>query len=99
MTEMDDITKSAIDSLHRMNRSRMMAMSCVADALAAYGEIDPDDARQAAHDIATHATVTLLQRIYEGDAEIATLRIERDHYRKLVEKALLTAPARLFVRD
>lgn len=87
---MGDSAKRAIDSYNKDARFRMLAMNCVAAAMNEHGPIDPEQATQAAHDIALQAAVVLLQRVFEEDAELNAMRIECDRYRKLAEKALVT---------
>lgn len=73
------------------HRFRQLVDSTVASVMQANQLVDPERADEEAHDRAREATTLLLARIYTEDAEIMTLRMERDHYRKLAEKSLFMA--------
>jgi hypothetical protein len=93
-TDSATIMRRAMDQFQRDRRFQMIAQSCAAFALEAHGPVDPERADQEAHDIALAATVMLLQRVYTEDAELLTLRLERDHYKELVEEVLVLIPPR-----
>lgn len=78
---MDKELHTAVEMGNREHRFRMLCMSAVHRAMSEHGRIDPERADQEAHDVAMAATMLLLKQIYESDAELAALRIERDHYR------------------
>lgn len=84
-------------SYERDMRFNQMAQSCVAQALDVRGRVDPERADGDAYEIALLAVATLLQRIYEEDAELNALRAERDHYKKLALKTAHLIPARPLV--
>jgi hypothetical protein len=81
----------------RYPRFRMLVQSTVAHEINKHGPIDPDRAMRAAHDIATAVGATLLQRIYENDAELAEQKAMADHYRKIAEEALAVRPMPVFL--
>ena len=86
---------------HRDIRFRAIVQSIVAREMNAHGPIDPDRAALAAHDIATAVAATLLQTIYEEDAELREQKAIADRYRQLAEGALLvsSAPPISFTKD
>lgn len=78
-------------------RARVMADSCVALALDELGDQVPDDVRDCreyAYRVAQLATAVLVTRIYNGDAEIAHLRAERDTLRDRALEMFNLGPAR-----
>lgn len=89
---MKSSAKRAIESYQSDARFRAVAMSCVAEAQHEYGQIDPERADEEAYHLATRATITLLQRIYEEDSELSALKIERDHYKEIALRFAHTHP-------
>ena len=73
----------------RDHRLRMLAQSAVSQVMQHHRDLDnrPIETRDV-HNIALKAVVIALTRTYDEDAEIKTLRMERDHYRKIAEEAL-----------
>ena len=89
---MENITvKRAMDAYQNEARFRAMAQSCVALAMKECGPVDPERAEADAYDIAVLATMTLLQRIYDEDAELRNLRAHNAHLEKLVKELNATA--------
>ena len=82
---------TAAEAYDRDYRFRNIVQSIVAHEMNAYGPIDPDRAALAAHRIATAVAATLLQTIYEGDAELREQKAMADRYRKIAEGALMTS--------
>lgn len=83
----------------RDRRLKMVADSVSAEVMNIACQPDPDDWRKGVHDIVKLTAVTVIKRLYDDDAELRALRAERDHYRKVAERALLTAPPRLMVQS
>jgi hypothetical protein len=54
--------------------------------------VDPENADDDARKLAMTACWFLAACIFTEDAEIHALRTERDHYKKLAEKALMISP-------
>lgn len=88
---MENTAQKAIEAYQNEARFRAIATACVAHAMNERGRVDPERADEDAYDIAILATATLLQRIYEDDAELRALRAHNEHLKKLVEKLNLTA--------
>ncbi len=84
------VIKSATE-LHRNDiRMRSLIDWSVAEARGQLGRyIDPENADEEAFDLAHKACALLAARIFTEDAELAALRLERDHYQKLVERGLM----------
>jgi hypothetical protein len=81
-------------------RARALADSCTVLALTNYGEIDPEDVRRAAREIAFEAAMFTITRIYFEDAEVAALRAERDRWKEIAERAvMISSPAFVSLRD
>ena len=98
MEECEAISQKAIEDYRRDIRFRRMVDSCASVAMSEAGRrIDPDRADEEASLIARRAAMLVLARIYHEDAEIAALRMERDHYKKLAEEALLCTTPRLII--
>ena len=91
--QMTDTT--ATELYQRDARFRMQVMAAVAQAMDECRKyMDEDNLRlRDVHEVATRAAVQALKDAFDGDVEIANLRIERDHYKKLAEDALLMRPA------
>jgi len=49
------------------------------------------------HEIAVNAAVIALREAFEGDAELAMLRAERDRYKELALKGLELTPPRMII--
>jgi hypothetical protein len=86
-----------MDRIYKMHskdsRARQIVDMCVAKALNDRGEPDERNVKRYAADIATEAVSALLLYIYDSDGEINRLAVERDHYKRIAEQALLfTAP-------
>lgn len=90
MTE--EIMMRAEESYRRDARFRALAISSVAQAKDEFGLVDPERADDDAVEIATRATILLLQRVFEGDAELFAARHERDLYKQMVADAMVTIP-------
>lgn len=73
-------------------RFRNMAQAVVARTMQQHGPVDPEEADREAHDIALSATATLLEMIYREDAELMSLRVERDAYKKFAEESVGLRP-------
>lgn len=78
-------------------RARQIVDMCVAKALNERGEPDERNVKRYAADIATEAVSALLLYIYDADGEINRLAVERDHYKRIAEEALLFAAPRISV--
>lgn len=93
---------AALKLRERDLRARMLADSCVAVAMQELRNEAPEepynDARKFAHRVASLATAILVSGIYIGDEEIRALREERDRYKDLAERALLTTPIKAVVK-
>lgn len=87
----------AIDAYNKEARFRMMVQSVVAFAMNERGPVDPDRADADAHDIATLAAVTLLQRIYDEDAELSALRQHNAVLTKMVEELSIFSPPKVLL--
>lgn len=75
-------------------RIRAMIDSAVHAARGEFGRyIDPERADKEALDLALRACAILASRIYTEDAEINSLRWERDRYKQLAEQSLRLAPS------
>ena len=87
--------KTAIDLYERDARFRMQVMAAVAQAMDECRKyMDEDHLRlRDVHEVATRAAIQALKNAFDGDVEITHLRIERDHYKKVAENALLMRPA------
>lgn len=85
---------TATEMLEHDARFRARVLSAVARATEmGRAVVAEDDLRWPdVHHIATEAAMIALRDAYEGDAEIAALRIERDHYKKLALHGLETRP-------
>lgn len=91
--------KTATKLYERDARFRMQVTSAVARAMEECRQhVDEENLRMRdVHEVATRAAVQALKDAFDGDVEIANLRIERDHYKKLAEDALLMRPAVPFI--
>jgi hypothetical protein len=94
---MNDILQAS--KLYRADRRfRVIVDSIVARTMHEHGRVDPDRADAEAHDIARKVAALLLTAIYDGDGEIAQLRLERDHWQeRALQFANLTAIPQLIV--
>lgn len=83
--------KTALELYERDARFRMQVTSAVARAMDECRQyMDEDNLRMRdVHGVATRAVAQALKDAFDGDVEIPHLRIERDHYKKLAEDALL----------
>ncbi len=93
------VMERAFASYQKDRRFRAIAQSVAMDVMADHGPVDPDDADRDAHDIALTVAVRMLQRIFEEDAELMAMRMERDRYREIAENALLVSPPSIILRD
>ena len=96
---MDNATRRAIDSYQNEARFRALAQSIVARVTSEHGPVDPERADAEAHEIAVKVAVLMLQQIYDEDAELNALRVERDAYKNAALKYAEMAPLRPFVAD
>ena len=87
--------KTAVKLYERDARFRMQVTSAVTRAMEECRQhVDEENLRMRdVHEVATRAAIQALKDAFDGDVEIAHLRIERDHYKKLAEDALLMRPA------
>lgn len=95
--QMEARERRAIAAYNKDIRFRNIVQSLVAHEINKYGEIEPDRAALAAHRIATAVAASLLQAIYEDDAELTAQKALADRYRGIVEDALLVRPAPMFL--
>jgi hypothetical protein len=93
---MNDLIRAS-DLMRRDHRFRVIVDSIVARTMQEHGRVNPDRADGEAHDIARKVAALLLTAIYDGDAELAALRIERDGYKEQLEIALRTMPPSLSI--
>lgn len=92
---MELATKRAIDSYNKDARFRILAMSVAAQVMHDHGPIDPERADREASEIARMVAILMLQRIYDDDAELASMREQRDHYKKVAEQLALLSPVHI----
>ena len=87
--------KTALELYQRDARFRMQVMAAVAQAMDECRKyMDEDNLRlRDVHEVATRAAVQALKNAFDGDLEITSLRIERDHYKKVAEDAMIRRPA------
>ena len=95
------IMKRAFETYRRDRRVAMLVDSSVATARGKLGRyINPENADEEAMNIARTACAILAERIFTEDAELHALRMERDHYKKIAEEALLLRPPQpIFVQE
>lgn len=86
---MNTATEIAMERWNQDVRFRAIVQASVVRAMDEYGDIDPDHARQDAHEIALRAAMFALSQAFDEDREITTLRIERDHYKELARQGLM----------
>lgn len=79
------------------HRARQIVDMCVAKALNERGEPDELDFARYAADVAAEAVTALLLYIYDHDGEIKRLAVERDHYKRIAEKFISTAPTTIAI--
>lgn len=89
----------AFDRYKNDIRFRQMAQAMVYNAMYEHGPVDPEKAERDAHDIALTACVNMLELVYQEDAELGRLRMERDRYRKAVETYVVSTPLPMFLRQ
>lgn len=79
------IDKTAFEAARKLReydaRARALVDSAVNRAIHECGPPEERDFLRFAYDIATLATTLLLKHVYENDAELRALRIERDAYK------------------
>ena len=97
----DAIDLKAIEAGMNLRRHdayvRRVVDMCVGQALNEHAEPSEYDYRRFAHDVATLATTTLLQHIYVDDGEIRRLRAERDAYKAIAERLMITSPSPMVI--
>lgn len=81
-------TQRAIDEYQRDARFRTIVLSAIREARHERGPIDPEDAERDSLELAELACVIALKRAFDGDAELAAARQERDHYRAAALRGL-----------
>lgn len=103
MEDVGLITREAMERAYKLRstelRARALVDSAVAHALRNIGEPDERDFARYAYEVATNAATMLMHHIYENDAELKALRMERDHYKGLAERALLVSAPPVYIRD
>ena len=62
-------------------------------------EPEPDQLDRDRYEVAIRAASLVLAQIYEGDAEIVTLRAEVAHYKKVAEHATMISPMPIFLAN
>jgi hypothetical protein len=69
----------------------MIVQGAVVETLRTLRERDDLDHNQERflHDFALEAALLAVTRVVEGDAELKAVRMERDHFQKIAEQALL----------
>jgi hypothetical protein len=91
-----EIALSDIERGRKLYRSELRAKRivdmCVANAMNESGEPDEYNFRRYAHDVATDATLTLLEYIYTNDGELALVRAEAAEWKRMAEQALAATP-------
>lgn len=95
----EQTAKTAIELYERDARFRMMASSVVArimDDRRNLGQHEEISLRDV-HDVALQAAATMLATVYESDAEINALRIERDAYKDQALSFLNTTPTPIVI--
>lgn len=98
------ITRDAMERAYKLRKTELRARALVDSAVAhsMRNRGNPEDSRdfaEYAHDIALNACALLVEQIYEGDAEVKVLRIERDHYKAIAERSLTLAPLQLLIKQ
>lgn len=86
-----------MEEMARDLRIRMIVNGSVAEVMSRFAQkLDRNDGepieRYEVSDVATEVALMVAARICHEDAEIQALRIERDHYRKVAEDAILLRP-------
>lgn len=91
--------KTATELYERDARFRMQVTSAVARAIEECRQyMDEDNLRMRdVHEVATRAAVQALKDAFDGDVEIAHLRIERGHYKKLADELVHMRPSPLII--
>ena len=92
--------KTAIEQYQKDARFRMLAMSVAAEIMDDLRKtLDHDSLSMAdVNEAALRSAMTAIKRVIDGDAELTAMRIERDHYRKIAESALMSRPMPVLIQ-
>ena len=97
--EQQTATQAMRDQWERDARFRMRVNAAVARAMQEFqqGRRSDEIRERDLHHVAALAAATVLKSAFDEDSEIAMLRVEVEHYKRLAERATALQPAPQFL--